>query len=138
MSASHQRATLRAPNLAPGDSVSGEASVLSAARGQMLLRLKATNLSIRGGGNLAEALRLRVEDQSNGGKVIFDGTLSGLRHVLLGRIGNGQHRSYRFTATLPEQAGNEYAGASVSADFVWSTSGARGSPAPSDSAPRGS
>ena len=136
MTASHRGAILRARNLAPGESVSGEASVLGATRSEGPLRLEARNLSVRGGGDLAKVLRLRVEDKNGDGRVVFDGTLRGLRNVSLGQTGNGRQHTYRFTATLPTRAGDEYSGASVSADFVWSTASASGSEARSRSGAR--
>jgi Ca2+-binding RTX toxin-like protein len=122
-------AILTAEDLAPGDAVTGAVSVLARGTGRGFLTLAASNLSSKGSANLADVLQLRVEDQGGGGAVVFEGPLRNMRHVLLGGIRKGQQRTYRFTASLPEEVGSEYAGASTGADFVWSASALSSRPA---------
>ncbi len=121
-------AILSATNIAPGDAVVGAVSVLNKGTGRGMLTLAATNLSNQGEAELATVLQLRIADLTSGGATVFDGSLGALHPLPLGGIGNGHRRSYRLTASLPEKAGNEYAGASVSMDFVWSASVLRSRP----------
>ena len=115
-------AVLDAGNLAPGGSVTGSVTVVARGARRAALMLTADNVHGQGRGDLANALQLRVEDMGGGGAVVFDGPLGTLHRVPLGAIVKGRQRSYRFTARLPEDVGDDYAGASVSTDFVWSAS----------------
>jgi RTX calcium-binding nonapeptide repeat (4 copies) len=124
------RAVLNAANLAPGDAASGVVSVLNKGPARGTLTLAAANLASppgRGGGSLASALQVRIEDRTAGGATVFAGPLDTLHTLLLGGLAPAQRRSYRFTATLPPQTGNEYAGASTRVDFAWSATVLRSS-----------
>jgi Ca2+-binding RTX toxin-like protein len=108
--------------MAPGGAVSGTVSLLNKGTANGALALFATNLASPpgpGGGRLASALQLRIEDQTGGGSTVFRGALDSLRAVALGGIGEGQRRTYLITASLPAEVGNEYAAASAQVDFVW-------------------
>jgi Ca2+-binding RTX toxin-like protein len=118
----HGGAVLSASNLAPGDAVAGSVSLLSGGSEGGALTLGTANLNGGpgpGGGRLAAVLRLQIYDQSSGGAVVFDGSLDSLRTIFLGGIAGGQRRSFRFVASLPDAAGNEYSGGSAGVDFVW-------------------
>jgi hypothetical protein len=66
---------------------------------------------------LAAELLLKIEAPS--GKTLFDGRLAGLSRLALGSFAAGAQRAYRFTVSLPGGAGNEVAGATMSASFAW-------------------
>jgi spore coat-associated protein N len=107
-------AVLSAPNLRPGDSVTG--SVTVANRGDSAVRLRLQSSPPRGGA-LAEVLEVTV-----GG--VGGGTLEALAGCHdLGSLQAGAARTYRFTARVPRAVGNRYAGSSASADERW-TAGA--------------
>jgi hypothetical protein len=70
-----------------------------------------------GGTALSSVLELRVA--SPGGAVLYDGPLTGLQRLGLGRIGARATRAFRFTVTLPRRVGNAVEGSSLSAGFSW-------------------
>jgi Ca2+-binding RTX toxin-like protein len=116
------QAVLNAANMAPGEAVSGMVSLQSKGTASAALALFSANLTSPpgpGGGSLAGALQLRIQDQTGGGGTVFSGTLDSLSAVALGGIGKGQRRTYLITASLPAEIGNEYAAASAKVDFVW-------------------
>jgi hypothetical protein len=71
-----------------------------------------------GGAPLSGAMTLRVQP-ADGGAPLYTGTLAQMPHLALGRIPAGSARAYRFTVALPRSAGNDVAGASLSAGFAW-------------------
>jgi hypothetical protein len=112
-------AQLSVGGLVPGASRSATVRLSNAGSGVASLAL-ATRLAdqVRAGGTaLSSILELRVA--SPGGVVLYDGTLAGLQRLALGPIGAGATRAFRFTVTLPRNAGNAVQGSSLSAGFSW-------------------
>jgi hypothetical protein len=113
---------LNASNLAPGQSVSGSVSIANRGERTGALQLAPVNLSsVPGphGGRLADVLQLRIQDQTGGGGSVFEGTLASMPVLRVGGIAGKERRTYLFTASLPAEVGNEYAGASAQVDLRW-------------------
>jgi len=72
-----------------------------------------------GGTPLSSALVLRVERAGDSGAPIYAGPIGRMPRLGLGSIPAGAERAYRIAVTLPAEVGNEVAGASLSAGFVW-------------------
>lgn|GEM_PF-2568923 len=71
-----------------------------------------------GGAPLSGAMTLRVLPAA-GGAPLYAGSLAGAGRISVGSIPAGAERAYRFTVSLPGDVGNEVAGSSLSAGFVW-------------------
>jgi hypothetical protein len=112
-------AQLSVGGLVPGASRSAAIRLSNAGSGAASFAL-ATRLNdqVRPGGMaLSSLLELRIA--SSDGVVLYDGTLTDLRRLSLGRIDAGATRAFRFTVTLPRSAGNAVEGSSLSAGFSW-------------------
>lgn len=113
---------LSVSGLVPGQSRSATIRVVNPADGTMALGLAAqlADHPSAAGGRLSQALALRVE--STTGVVLYSGPIGRMPALGLGDVGAGAPRSYRFTVSLPAGVGNEVAGSSLGARFVWSAS----------------
>lgn len=109
--------------MAPGQSRSAIVTVSNTGSAAAVFRVD-TRLADHvgaGGVPLSSELTLRVAPVA-GGAPLYRGSLAGMAHLALGRIAAGVKREYRFTVALPRSAGNEVAGASLSAAFAWNAS----------------
>ena len=81
---------------------------------------------------LGRKLDLVVEDVTPGRSVstVYYGKLSALSTVGLGTMAQGDAHRYRFTVSLPLDAGDSYQGATTAVSFVWSATGEEPAPAP--------
>lgn len=112
-------ARLSVGGLVPGASRSATIRLSNAGSGIASFALAASlSDQVRAGGTaLSSVLELRIA--SPDGAALYDGPLSGLQQLALGRIDAGATRAYRFTVTLPRSAGNAVEGSSLSAGFSW-------------------
>ena len=71
---------------------------------------------------LAHELDLDVRDVTPGGTatVVYSGKLASLTSVALGDMAQGEAHRYRFSVSLPADAGDSYQGASTAVTFMWS------------------
>jgi hypothetical protein len=71
---------------------------------------------------LAHELDLDVRDVTPGGTatVVYSGKLASLTSVALGDMAQGEAHRYRFSVSLPADAGDSYQGASSAVTFMWS------------------
>jgi hypothetical protein len=114
------RAILTAPNLAPGESASGQVTVRNVGGQRGRLRLVQRIVSERpgaGGGLLSRQLQLTI-DRMNGVRV-YAGPIGEMRKRNLGRVGRKRRRTYAFHVQLPEATDDPYQGASLTVDYRW-------------------
>jgi hypothetical protein len=75
---------------------------------------------VRGSKLLAGHLRLTVRERRRGTKrMVYSGTLAGLRVVRLGGIKAGQARTFEFSVSLNPTAPNALQGLRTNAAFTW-------------------
>ena len=103
--------------LAPGSRRSGVVTITNRGTPAGSFRLRGL---VRGSTQLARHLRLTVRERSRGRKrVVYSGTLAGLRVVRLGGIKAGQARTFDFSVSLSPAAPNALQGLRTTADFTW-------------------
>ncbi len=107
--------------MVPGQSRSATIRVSNAGSAAAAFSLAARFADTVGpnGARLSSAMTLRVLPVGTAGKPLYTGSLAGMSRLDLGSIPAGAERAYRFTVTLPRDVGNEIAGSSLSAGFVW-------------------
>jgi hypothetical protein len=114
---SKRGAILSGRRLGPGDKRSGVVTITNAGARAGTFRLRGV---VRGSKQLARHLRLTVRERTRGRKrVVYSGTLAGLRLVRLGRIRAGQGRTFEFTVSLRVTAPNALQGLRTRTDFTW-------------------
>ena len=121
-------AIFQANDLAPGDGRVGEITVTNVGDVTGAFALGTSGLVDT---PLGRKLDLVVQDVTPGGPVstVYYGKLSGLSTVGLGNISQGEAHRYRFTVSLPSDAGDSYQGAATAVAFTWSASGEDPGPA---------
>jgi len=114
-------AILQATGLAPGHARVGEITVTNVGDVTGAFALGSTGLVDT---PLAHKLDLVVQDVTPGRDVttVFYGKLSALSTVSLGNMAQGDAHRYRFTVSLPSDAGDGYQGATTAVAFTWSAS----------------
>jgi hypothetical protein len=114
-------AILEANGLAPGNGRSGEITVTNVGDVTGAFALASSGLVDT---PLGRKLDLVVQDVTPGraATTVYYGKLSALTTVSLGNMEQGEAHRYRFTVTLPGDAGNSYQGAATAVAFVWSAS----------------
>jgi hypothetical protein len=112
-------AILEATGLAPGQGRVGEITVTNVGDVAGAFALASTGLIDT---PLGRKLDLVVQDVTPGQAVrtVYYGKLSALTSVGLGNMAQGEAHRYRFTVTLPGDAGDSYQGAATAVSFVWS------------------
>ena len=122
-------AILQANDLAPGHARVGEITVTNVGDVTGAFALGTSGLVDT---PLGRKLDLVVQDVTPGGPVstVYYGKLSGLSTVGLGNMDQGEAHRYRFTVSLPSDAGDSYQGAATAVAFTWSASGEDPGPAP--------
>jgi spore coat-associated protein N len=129
----NEAAVLSAQNLKPGESRTGQVTVANTGTLDGAFSLTQSNLADTPGphgGRLSDALQLSIEQISAGGSTVssvYSGAMSGLNSRQLGTLGAGEPRSYRFTASLPDNGhplgpglgDNLLQRSAVRADYVW-------------------
>ena len=110
---------LSVSGMVPGQRRSATIRVINPADATVALGLSAqlADHPSTAGGRLSEALALRIESAT--GNVLYSGPIGQMPALRLGDVAAGVRRSYRFTVSLPAGAGNEVAGSSLGARFVW-------------------
>jgi hypothetical protein len=105
--------------IVPGQSRSATVRVANGGRGAAALSVapRVLDRPAASGERLSQALALRIESAS--GDVLYSGPIGRMPRLELGRVAAGGRRSYRFTVTLPGDAGNGLEGSSLSAGFSW-------------------
>ena len=117
LTSSKRGAILSGRRLAPGDRRAGVVTITNTGTRAGTFRLRGV---VRGSKQLARHLRLTVRERTRGRKrVVYSGTLAGLRQVRLGRIRAGQARRFEFTVSLRVTAPNALQGLRTRTDFTW-------------------
>ena len=130
----HDSAIVRAPNLAPGDSVRGRVAIGLSAPGSAHLQLAprlAPGTAGPFGGELAEVLRVEIDRpwarRAVNRKALYRGRLAKMTNIGLGRISTERTRRYRVTVTFPDggsppsssEGDNAYQGSNAEVELVW-------------------
>jgi hypothetical protein len=115
-------AILEATGLAPGHARVGEITVTNVGDVAGAFALGSSGLVDT---PLAHKLDLVVQDVTPGrdATTVFYGKLSDLSTVSLGNMAQGDAHRYRFTVSLPSDAGDAYQGAATAVAFTWSATG---------------
>jgi hypothetical protein len=131
------RAVLAAVRMVPGGSAQGTVTISNAGDASGAARLEPYDLFDNpgpGGALLSHSLILDVTDAA--GRAVYRGPLVEQPAADLGTFDPGEQRTYRFVATLPRSAGNEYQKAQAGVGFRWTmTGGGERPPEPRPSAP---
>jgi hypothetical protein len=122
-------AILEATGLAPGHARVGEITVTNVGDVAGAFALGSSGLVDT---PLAHKLDLVVQDVTPGrdATTVFYGKLSALSTVSLGNMAQGDAHRYRFTVSLPSDAGDGYQGTTTAVAFTWSASAEDLGPAP--------
>jgi hypothetical protein len=112
-------AILTANGMAPGDVRTGSIDVTNIGDMSGTFALATTGLTPT---PLAHELDLEVRDVSAGRTpaVVYSGKLDALSSVALGDMAQGEAHRYRFSVSLPADAGDSYQGTSSAVTFLWS------------------
>jgi hypothetical protein len=112
-------AILTANGMAPGDVRTGYIDVTNIGDTAGSFALASAGLILT---PLAHELDLDVRDVTPGGTatVVYSGKLASLTSVALGDMAQGEAHRYRFSVSLPADAGDSYQGASSAVTFMWS------------------
>jgi hypothetical protein len=112
-------AILSASGMAPGDVRTGYIDVTNIGDMAGTFALRAIGLTPT---PLARELELDVRDVTAGrtARVVYSGKLASLSSVALGDMAQGEAHRYRFSVSLPSEAGDSYQGASSAVTFLWS------------------
>jgi hypothetical protein len=124
--------------LRPGVPVNGSVTIGNTGAGDARLTLAATaegDTAGAGGGDLWQALQLRIQDVTDPAApvAVFTGPPAQLRAQALGALARGASRTYLVTAEMPADSGDAFQGARLALGFAWTAQGA--SPAVSTPAP---
>jgi hypothetical protein len=125
------QAIFQAQGLSPGESVTGTVQLSNT--GDLTGDLGFQQLDVQdqpgaNGGRLSDAVHLDVEDVTGGNVVpVFAGQLGSFQDRALGSIAQGEARTYRFTASLPDggappsptSGDNAYAGSALTVRYLW-------------------
>jgi hypothetical protein len=130
-------AILSANAMAPGDARTGYIDVTNIGDMAGTFALGAIGLTPT---PLARELDLDVRDVTAGrtAAVVYSGKLASLSSVVLGDMAQGEAHRYRFTVSLPSDAGDSYQGAFSAVTFLWSATAPEAAvtpPAPPTPAP---
>jgi hypothetical protein len=125
-------AILAANGMAPGDVRTGYIDVTNVGDTSGTFALGATGLTPTA---LAHELDLDVRDVTPGrtSTVVYSGRLASLSSVALGDMAQGEAHRYRFSVSLPSDAGDSYQGASSAVTFMWSATAPEPTPTPPSS-----
>jgi hypothetical protein len=124
--------------LRPGVPVNGSVTIGNTGAGDAQLTLATTaegDTAGAGGGDLWQALQLRIQDVTDPAApvVVYTGPPAQLRAQALGALAPGAARTYLVTAELPADSGDAFQGARLALGFAWTAQGA--TPAVSTPAP---
>jgi hypothetical protein len=122
-------AILTANGMAPGDVRTGYIDVTNIGDTAGTFALASAGLIPT---PLAHELDLDVRDVTSGraATVVYSGKLASLTSVALGDMAQGEAHRYRFSVSLPSDAGDSYQGASSAVTFMWSATAPEPTPAP--------
>ena len=111
-------AILSASGMAPGDVRTGYIDVTNIGDTAGTFALGAIGLTPT---PLARELDLDVRDVTAGrtATIVYSGKLASLSSVPLGDMAQGEAHRYRFSVSLPSEAGDGYQGASSAVTFLW-------------------
>ncbi len=125
-------AILSASGMAPGDVRTGYIDVANIGDTAGAFALGEIGLTPT---PLARELDLDVRDVTAGRTptVVYSGKLASLSSVALGDMDQGEAHRYRFSVSLPSDAGDSYQGASSAVTFLWSATAAEPTPPPPSS-----
>jgi hypothetical protein len=102
--------------MVPGDSETGTVTITNTGDVAGKFSLAETNDS---NGFSAGSLDLTIEDVTGTPDEVYDGDLGGVPSTDLGTFAAGEARTYKFTVTLDQTAGNSDQGKSATADYEW-------------------
>jgi len=125
------QAILGADNLTPGHSAEGTVTISNTGDAPGATRLEPTDLlDIAGPAGAVLSQRLILEVADTAGNTLYRGALAAMPTLDAGTFAPGEHRTYRFAATLPLDAGNAYQSASAGVGFRWTMTGGGEAAAP--------
>lgn len=107
-------------NIKPGDTVNGQVTITNT--GSLAATFSLTETATNG---FADPTNL-VMTVTQGSTTIYSGTFGGLGVKSLGTFAAGEARTYNFSTTLKNTAGNAEQGKSAKASYVWDA--AQGAP----------
>jgi hypothetical protein len=110
-------AILTADKMKPGDTATGTVVITNDGDLGGKFTLSTSNLT----GELAQALRVKIEDQT-AHSTLYNGPISAVPSLDAGTFAAGEAHTYLFTVTFPDQGAaidNTYKGKSMSIDFNW-------------------
>ena len=127
-------AILSANGMAPGDARTGYIDVTNVGDTAGTFALGTTGLTPT---PLGRELDLDVRDVTVGrtSTVVYSGKLASLSSVVLGDMAQGEAHRYRFSVSLPSDAGDSYQGASSAVTFLWSATAPEPSVTPTPPTP---
>jgi hypothetical protein len=114
-----------ASGIAPGGSATGTVAIEDTGSGPVALKLHRGELVDTPGlegGLLSEQLRLVILDLTapSEPQTVYSGPLASMPDIEIGELGPGQVRTYRFTATLPDEGSqNAVQGAATTVAYAW-------------------
>jgi spore coat-associated protein N len=100
----------------PGDSKSGQVTITNTGDVAGEFELAEENAS---NGFAAGSLDLKIEDVTSGTSQLYSGDLGQVSDIDLGEFAAGEARTYKFTVTFDQSAGNADQGKSATADYEW-------------------
>lgn len=125
------QAIFQASGLAPGRSVTGTVQLSNTGTLAGDLRVAQVDLQDQpgvNGGRLSDAVQLAITDITGGSSIpVYGGQLNSVGTRTLGKLAAGTARTYRFTASLPNNGtppgptsgDNAYIGSRVTLGYVW-------------------
>ena len=127
-------AILTANGMAPGDVRTGYIDVTNIGDTAGTFALASAGLIPT---PLAHELDLDVRDVTPGrtATAVYSGKLASLSSVALGDMAQGEAHRYRFSVSLPSDAGDSYQGASSAVTFLWSATAPEPSVTPTPPTP---
>lgn len=132
-------AILSAAGLRPGGGTEGTVTLAATTDAALHLRLELGAATPgTGGGQLADRLRLAIDDVTDPAQpiAVYAGRLTELAPHALGGVRAGAERRYRFRASFPSGTDDDaFQGASLTAAFVWTAVAAAGPAVPQPPAP---
>jgi spore coat-associated protein N len=113
-------AILSAERMVPGDTVTGSVGVENTGDVSGTFSVTSENLQNTGGSPpLSNVLTLEIVEQGGTSNPIYEGPLHPVDEELPPSWPGGEQRTYDFTVTMEQEAGNEYQGKSSEVTFRW-------------------
>jgi spore coat-associated protein N len=123
-------AILNAPNLKPGDAVTGTVDIQNTGSAAGAFKLSTSNAVDGGTPKLLPQLDLKIidcglfngttpPDCTTGTTTLYDAKANGVGQIALGSFAGGAQHRYEFSVALPQSTDNSYQGKTASVQFDW-------------------